>query len=384
MALSSLVNTIPNQASWNWGATGHPTSPAIFGTLPGAQPFNYSPSQGGIPQVPNPAATQNAALQGNLSNLGDIEALTQAINQMEQQFAQQQNQLNQQQATWNTNLANQQAQFYSNLNRNTADVNNAQAQAFAQQADELARREVQAQLEANIPGYGGLIGQRSHNIGQQLAGQVPQDVIAQLWRQGAERGTGGGFGIDSPAANAAYMQALGTNSLAQIAAGNQNLQGAITSAPTAPITQPQFSAAPFASAPNIQAPYSSATPFNPSGLLLDPNQMQEWQYLANMLSAAPVPAAAAQSNLSNLMAAMRMGQGLTAPYSQGSPQGVPQGGTMTPPPSVTATTPPTTPGQGTYSPFQASDEAFYDWMGWNQPVETPYLGDVNIPTDYYG
>lgn len=395
MALSSLINTIPNQGSWSWGTTGHPTSPAIFGTLTGAQPSGYNPAFGGVPQVPNPAATQSGALQGNLANLGNIEQLTNAINQMELQFGQQQNQLAQQQAAYNTQLAQQQAQWFNNLNQNIAGVNNAQALDFSRQADLLAQQMVNQQYAQHIPGLSGLEAQRAQNIQQQQAGMVPRDVIGQLWQAGAEKGIG--FGPDSPAANAAYLQALGTNSLAQVAAGGQNLTSALGSVPQAPLTQPQFSAAPFATTPNIQAPYANVAPFNPASMLLNPEQQQEWQYLANMLNAAPIPGAAQNANMQALMQMLNRGYNATAPSNLQTPYSAPTAPTMTPGTPAGATQAPYQqgPSPGYMTPQTASDEAFWQWMmGGQSPEEYFAPQQANIPTygptfptseeEYYG
>jgi hypothetical protein len=49
------------------------------GTLTPATPGFYNPAYGGIPQVPNPTATQTGALTGNIGNLANIYGITGGI-----------------------------------------------------------------------------------------------------------------------------------------------------------------------------------------------------------------------------------------------------------------------------------------------------------------
>jgi hypothetical protein len=49
------------------------------GSLSPAPPGFYNPSYGGIPQVPNPTATQTGALRGNIGNLANIYGITGGI-----------------------------------------------------------------------------------------------------------------------------------------------------------------------------------------------------------------------------------------------------------------------------------------------------------------
>src|SRR5512133_3268237 len=103
------------------------------------------------------AGMQKTALQGNVNNFGDIQALTDKINAL--------------------NIA-------------------AQQQANA----------------ARIPGATGLEEKSSANISSALGGQLPADVLAQLAQGAAERGVGTGQpGGDQ--VNSAYLRALGLNSL---------------------------------------------------------------------------------------------------------------------------------------------------------------------------
>ena len=97
--------------------------------------------------------------------------------------------------------------------------------------------QAQNQYLKNLPNYANMVGSRTENISQQLRGQLPQDVINQIGQQAAERGISGGS-PGSPNANAAYLRALGLNSLQMQQQGNQNLSTAIGDTPVAPLFSP--------------------------------------------------------------------------------------------------------------------------------------------------
>jgi hypothetical protein len=80
---------------------------------------------------------------------------------------------------------------------------------------------------ARIPGETGLETQSSSNIGQELKGQLPADVMNQLAQQAAEAGIGGS---SSPAA---YLKALGLTSLSQESQGQTDLTAATARNPGA-------------------------------------------------------------------------------------------------------------------------------------------------------
>lgn len=91
----------------------------------------------------------------------------------------------------------------------------------------------QAQTAANqarIPGAAGLEQQSSNMIGQELSGQLPQDVQNQLAQYAAERGISTG--------NSNLLQQLGLNSLQAQQQGQQNLTAAYARNPAAPIYDP--------------------------------------------------------------------------------------------------------------------------------------------------
>lgn len=179
---------------------------------PGIKTGSYDPAFGGIPQLPMPTSTQGSAIQGDLGNLGSILSLINGID------------------------TSQQAQLLSQYN--TA-----------------------------IPGYDQLTKTASGVTGEELHGQVPQDVIALLTQQAAERGISTGM-PGSSNSNAAYLRALGLTSLGQEQAGMQNLATMTQAAPIAPL-------------------------YNPASLLVTPEQQQEAASSQAIYNAAPNPAAAA-------------------------------------------------------------------------------------------
>lgn len=93
------------------------------------------------------------------------------------------------------------------------------------------------QYNNNLPGYANAVGQRMQNVQSMLEGQLPQDVVQQIAQQSAERGIGGGQ-AGGPNTNAAYLRALGLNSLDLQQQGSQNLSQAIADTPTAELWNP--------------------------------------------------------------------------------------------------------------------------------------------------
>lgn len=89
----------------------------------------------------------------------------------------------------------------------------------------------------NLPGYANAVQQRSTNTAQMLAGQLPQDVISQITQQAAERGIGGGQG-GSPNTNAAFLRALGLNSLQMQQEGSNQLTQSINDTPVPELWNP--------------------------------------------------------------------------------------------------------------------------------------------------
>lgn len=184
-----------------------------YGNLPGSG-YGYSSAYGGIPNVPNPTATAGSAIAGNQSNLPGAANLAAGVNQS----------------------------------------NEAQ---------------LLGQYNMAIPNYSALTATASGVTGQELAGQLPQDVINQLTQQAAERGIATG-GAGSANNNSAYLAALGLTSLGEEQQGFANLGQLVQQAPKAPF-------------------------FDPSSMFVTPEQQQEAQMAANTFATAPVPRDAARA-----------------------------------------------------------------------------------------
>lgn len=60
-----------------------------------------------------------------------------------------------------------------------------------------------------IPGGTGLEAASAQDIGNELAGYLPDSFLQQLQTSTAERGASGGFGVDSPNLNASALRAMG-------------------------------------------------------------------------------------------------------------------------------------------------------------------------------
>lgn len=91
--------------------------------------------------------------------------------------------------------------------------------------------------QANLPGYANMVGQRSQNTASMLKGELPQDVINQISQQSAERGVAGGQS-GGPNANAAYLRALGLNSLDMMGQGSKELSTSIADTPVPELWNP--------------------------------------------------------------------------------------------------------------------------------------------------
>ncbi len=183
----------------------------IFASLPGGA-TNYSPAYGGVPNVPNPVNSAIGAAYSNIITQPELSRLAGGIDTA-----------NQSQLLNNYNMA--------------------------------------------IPNYSALTSSASGVTGQELQGQLPQDVINQLQQQAAERGISTGS-PGSPNSNAAYLKALGLTSLGEQQTGMTNLSQLTASAPKAPL-------------------------FDISNMFTTPDQYQSAGFAANTMAAAPVPSAAA-------------------------------------------------------------------------------------------
>lgn len=143
-------------------------------------------------------------------------------------------------------------------------------------------------LNAALPGLPGILKGAVGNIGAQTRGQIPPDVLALLQRQAAERGISSGMGPTSPNIGASYLKSVYDASTNLMNTGFGNLGRIMGSIPTGP-------------------------QFNPQTMLTTPNEQQMWQYLANVLKAAPDPTKAAAANLGMLLRGLNRGTRATGP-----------------------------------------------------------------------
>lgn len=90
--------------------------------------------------------------------------------------------------------------------------------------------DIQAQMIANLPGYQSMLRSDVTNIGSNLAGRVPTDVLSLLQQQAAERGVATGI-PGSQNVDAAYLRALGLTSLQLQQLGHSQLTEAMQRTP---------------------------------------------------------------------------------------------------------------------------------------------------------
>lgn len=222
------------------GASAAPTTGVGSGNLTGAAPTTGAGPFGAVPQVPDPNVALKEATAGNIANLPDLTKLGAGLTD------------------------------YS--------------------LDQIRKQYTAAGMDPLMAKYTG-------NIGQELAGQVPQDVLTQLTNYGAERGITTGLS-GSPNANAAVMRALGLTSLGLMGQGGKDLS---TYAGIFPKTQPA----------------------DISKMLVSGAEQEQLKLLANYLSAAPDPT---QKALTELNLAM---MGRNAGYLGGRVTTPPGGGAGT-------------------------------------------------------
>lgn len=209
----------------------------------------------------------------------------------------------------------------------------------------INRQNVESQraaLEYQIPGYLGQMGQAMGNIGQGQLGQVPGDVWSAIQRGGAERGIGMGSPT-SPNANAAMLAVLGKTSIGEQQRAMENFRNIMTAVP-------------------------QLQPWNPSSLLITPEQVYNAQYLANVLRASPNPTEAAMAELGAVQSGAR------------SMMGTPYSGPMTSVPAPTALPERTyqapSASQGWFGADRPQQPGTYqplNWMGTTQQQTQPVI-----------
>jgi len=104
-----------------------------------------------------------------------------------------------------------------------------------QLANEINQRSQQQANAGRIPQGAELEALSSGNINRALSGQLDESVINQLAQRQAERGAQMGIASGSPSNNAAYLKALGLNSLDLMNTGQGWLTQAVGRNPAAPI-----------------------------------------------------------------------------------------------------------------------------------------------------
>lgn len=146
--------------------------------------------------------------------------------------------------------------------------------------------------QARIPQAAGLEEQSSANIAAGMKGIVNPDVLRQLQVQAAERGIS--MGPESPATNAAYLQALGLTSYGLQEQAQRDLSAAYARNPAAPLFDPTT---------------QLLTPSQAGSLALEQQRLQQQAYLE-------------QERLDLERERMRMaGAGGGGGYYAGSPRG---------------------------------------------------------------
>jgi hypothetical protein len=214
-------------------STALPASPTLTGTTQAG-----SGIWGTVPAASDPTATAGSAIAGNLNNLSSLGALATGI-------------------------------------------------------DTSAAANAIMPMQNALPGLSGSLATQMGNIGQELQGQVPQDVINQLSQASAERGVQTGQGPMSPNSNANFEQALGLTSLGLENTGQQQMQSLMASIPT-------------------------GAQLNESSMLVSPQEQQSAQQAANTYASAPNPSAAGNEALMVAQAGLSMGSG-TLPDGSAAP-----------------------------------------------------------------
>lgn len=142
-------------------------------------------------------------------------------------------------------------------------------------------------LTSALPGLSGTLGTLMGNAASESQGNIPSDVLRNLQQGAAARGVQGGMAPGSSNTNAAYLQALGLTSLDMSNLGQKNTIGLMNAIPKGP-------------------------QFDPSSLITTPKDQQMWQYLSNVLGAAPVPYWANRANMNALTGGLGAGGGAGA------------------------------------------------------------------------
>lgn len=112
------------------------------------------------------------------------------------------------------------------------EANFERASNVARQQNTFDQQEMERMLEESIPGYKGIQSTRSGNAASFLKGDIPDDVRAQVFRRGAAKAVGGGYG-GSDASRNLTARDLGLTSLDLMDRGQRYSQSIIGGTPMA-------------------------------------------------------------------------------------------------------------------------------------------------------
>lgn len=107
-----------------------------------------------------------------------------------------------------------------------------QTQKLESQRNIFNQQRLQEILGMGIPGYEAMQKQRSGNVASMLRGELPPDVVQQIYRKGAARSVGGGYG-GSPAMTNLTARDLGRTSLDIMGLGSREMQALVSGTPMA-------------------------------------------------------------------------------------------------------------------------------------------------------
>lgn len=268
---------------------------------------------------------------------------------------------------------------YTDTTRQALDAftqNQQTIQSLTDQLNAFNLAQQTRQFEAGFPGYQGAAAQSASNIGSMLRGQVPKDVQDLLQQQAAERGISLGI-PGSQMQDYNFLRSLGLTSLGMQQQGEQELTGALARMPRVGL-------------------------FDPTRYMVTPEQAQQAQWQANLMNAAPIPAAAAAANMAAAQTGLRGGAGAYPGYSYGTPTS-PRTTPTTPARTLAPVAPQVprgvTPVQNfmeapvyTSAPLPGQIEGYGQGTGEGAPLEySPvssmpnlfdFLGQNQAPTDY--
>lgn len=206
--------------------------------------------------------------------------------------------------------------------------------------------DVEANLIKNLPQYRNLVGADSSNIAKNLAGQLSPDVLAQITQGAAERGIQTGS-PGSANANAAFLRALGLNSMQLQELGHTQLTEAMN---RTPVQQSQ-----------------------------DTSTTKDNGVEAALAAAQPNPGAAARANLAAAQLGTRAG-GASIGGGSSTPGGLPMSGPGYTLPGIPAPTTLNSTGSGYDYQDGYVPGSNFNWQ--NYIAGLP--GQNNIPTEEYG